>query len=180
MSEARNREENYFFRYTSPDILQTDVWVKGNHMKRTILRYDQVDKYNTYNMVYLNRESLIAEGYCETTKAKCFEGHGPFTETYSKWNIKTPKDWLLELDDDFVWSLDNKISDQLYHIVDYHKDGNIIRVYVNDYRGWPARVEIYEDEGQSLDSLPTGKPDKTYIYDDMDIGGVTDDDVTPG
>jgi hypothetical protein len=178
LAEARSKEENYFYRYTGPGILQTDVWVKGSILKRTILRYDDLDKFKTYNMVYLDRNALTAKGYCETTKSKCWKGKGPFPESYSKWLIKTPKDWVLELDDNFYWALDNKISDQLYHIVDYKKNGKTIRVYVNDYRGIPGRVEVF-NRVTPLDSIITGRADETYIYDDMDIGGVSDDDVTP-
>lgn len=178
LDQARTSDENYFFRYSGPDVLQTDVWVKGNKLKRSIHRDNELDKYKTYNMVYMNRDSLIAKGYCETTKSKCFEGNGPFTETFSKWNIKTPKDWVMDLDDDFRWALDNKISDQLYHIIDYNKDGQTIRVYVNDYKGWPYRVEIHP--GTNLDSITTRTAEEMHLYDDMDIGGVSDDDVTPG
>ena len=178
LDQARTSKENYFFRYSGPDVLQTDVWVKDNNLKRAIYRYNELDKYNTYNMVYLNRDSLIAQGYCETTKSKCFKGHGPFTETFSKWNIKTPKDWVMELGDDFTWALDNKISDQLYHIIDYTQDGQTIRVYVNDYKGWPYRVEIHTST--NLDSITTKTAKETHLYDDMNIGGVSDDDVMPG
>jgi hypothetical protein len=179
LDEARDRDENYFFRYSSPSITQTDVWVKGDVLKRTIKRDTELDKYNTYNMVYLNQKTLKAEGYCETSKAKCWEGHGPFKETFSKWDIKTPKDWVMELDNDFTWRLDNKISDQLYHIIDYRLEDKTIRVYVNDYRGWPGKVEVYPPNIK-VDSIVTKAALEVYLYDDMDIGGVTDDDVTPG
>ncbi len=179
LEEARDREENYFFRYSSPDITQTDVWVRGDMIKRSIRRANELDKYNTYNMVYMNTATLKAEGYCETTKAKCWEGHGPFTETFLEWDIKTPKDWVLELGDDFRWALDNKIGDQLYHIIDYPQPDRTVRVYVNDYRGWPARVEIYPP-GVKIDSIITEHAEETYLYDDMDIGGVSEADVTPG
>jgi hypothetical protein len=179
MDEARNRQENYFFRYSDPDVLQNDVWVKGNVIKRAMIRPDEVDTFNPYNMVYLYPASGKAEAYCETTKASCPEGHGPFTETYSKWEVKTPKDWLLELGDDFTFILNNKISDQLYHIIDYydHEAGKTTRVYINDYKGWPARVQIfYTTDINSIGDVP----DERWLYDDMNIGGVSDDDVTPG
>ncbi|MFC1741133.1 hypothetical protein ACFL3V_01175 [Nanoarchaeota archaeon] len=179
LEEARGRDENYFFRFSSPKILQTAVWVKSDVIKREIRRPSEMDKTKPYNMVYLDTGALTAKGYCETSKAKCWEGKGPFSENYNKWLIKTPKQWVMELGDEFTFALDNKIGDQLYHIVDFRKDGKTIRVYVNDYRGWPARVEVYNRE-VALDSLPTGSPDEEYIYDDMDIGGVSEDDVTPG
>jgi hypothetical protein len=179
LEEARTKDENYFFRYTGPGIAQTDVWVKGNMIKRQVYRPAELDKFTTYNMVYMNRDTLDAKGYCETSKAKCWKGHGPFTESYNKWMIKTPKDWALEFGDDFTWALDNKIGDQLYHIVDFRKDGKTIRMYVNDYRGIPSRVEIY-NRVTPIDSIITGTADETHLYDDMDIGGVSDDDVTPG
>lgn len=179
LDEARERDENYFYRHSSPSITQIDVWVKGDMIKRSILRENELDKSKTYNMVYLNRATLKAEGYCETTKSSCFEGHGPFSETFSKWKIKTPKDWIMELGDDFTWTLDNKISDQLYHIIDYKMEDKVVRVYVNDYRGWPGRVEVYPS-GMTIDSVRTSAALEVYLFDDMDIGGVNDDDVTPG
>jgi hypothetical protein len=176
LAQARESDENYFFRYSGPGILQTDVWVKDNMIKRSIHRADELDKFKTYNMVYLNSETETAEGYCETTKSKCFEGHGPFKETFDKWLIKTPKDWALELGDNFVWRLDNRVSDQLYHIIDYSKDGKTIRVHVHNYKGWPGKVEIFNSK--KVDSI-TMTANVKYLYDDMDIGGVSDDDVTP-
>jgi hypothetical protein len=178
MDAARTTEENYFFRYSGPGVVQTDVWVKGNMIKRAMIRLDDVDVFNPYNMVYLNRDNGKAEAYCETTKAQCPKGHGPATESYSKWKVKTPKDWLLELDNNFYFALDNKVNDVLYHIIDYRKDGKAIRLYIRDYKGWPGKVEIHNTE--KPDSL---QPSKTiaeqYIYDDMDVGGVSDEDVTP-
>lgn len=178
MEEARNRQENYFFRYSDPKVLQSDVWVKGNVIKRAIIRPNEVDKFHPYNMVYLYSSSGKAEAYCETTKASCPEGHGPFNEIYSKWKVKTPKDWLIELGDGFTWILDNKISGQLYHIIDYYDNeaGRTTRVYINDYKGWPARVQIFHTT--DVDSIGD-TPDERWLYDDMDIGGVSDDDVTP-
>ncbi|MBU2560668.1 MAG: hypothetical protein KKD17_00060 [Nanoarchaeota archaeon] len=179
LDEARQREENYFFRYTAPGVAQSDVWVKGDLMKRSIIRADKVDIFNKYNMVYLNRATLKAEGYCETTKSSCPEGKGPFAENFARRNnIKTPKDWLLELDNNFRWALDNKVGNQLYHIIDYNMEDKVIRVYVNDYKGWPARVEVYNGKTR-IDSVITNTADAQYIYDDLDIGGVSDDDVTP-
>lgn len=172
LATARTTEENYFFRYSDPAIMQEDVWVRGDVMKRTIMDYDEVTKQNPYNMVYLFKDTETAEGYCETRKAQCWEGKGPFPERYEHRTIKTPKDWVLELGDDFTWALDNKIADQLYHIIDYNKDGLNIRVWVNDYKGWPYKVEIREDN-------PSGELIEMYLYDDMDIGGVTADDVNP-
>jgi len=180
LDEARDREENYFFRYSGPGVTQSDVWVKGDLMKRSIMRPTEVDKFNPYNMVYLNRATLKAEGWCETTKVTCYEGKGPFPESFAENNnIKTPKDWILELDNDFRWALDNKIGDQLYHIIDYNFPDKTIRLYVNDFRGWPARVEVYDGKSK-IDSVITKGADVTYIYDDMDIGGVSDDDVIAG
>ncbi|MBN1544423.1 hypothetical protein JW898_03085 [Candidatus Woesearchaeota archaeon] len=180
LDNARKAEENYFFRYTAPGVAQTDVWVRGDLVKRSIIRADKVDIFNKYNMVYLNRATLDAKGYCETTKASCPDGKGPFTENFARRdNIKMPKDWLLELNNNFRWALDNKIGDQLYHIIDYNMEGKVIRVYVNNYKGWPARVEIYNGRTK-VDSVITNTADSQYIYDDMDIGGVSDDDVTPG
>ncbi|MBW2971867.1 hypothetical protein KY359_02425 [Candidatus Woesearchaeota archaeon] len=180
LDEARGREENYFFRYTGPGVTQSDVWVKGDLMKRSIIMEAKVDKYNPYNMVYMNRNTLTAAGYCEARKASCPDGKGPFTESFSKRNnIKTPKEWILELDNNFRWALDNKIGDQLYHIIDYNMDDKVVRLYVNNYRGWPARVEIYRGKTK-IDSVITKGADDNYIYDDMNIGGVSDDDVTPG
>jgi len=179
LDEARAREENYFFRYSGPGILQTDVWVKGDMMKRAMIRLDEVDKLHPYNMVYLDMSKKTAEAYCETTKSVCPQGHGPFPENYAKWKVKTPKEWIVGLDNDFLWALDNKIADQLYHIVDYSKDGKTTRVYVNDYKGWPARVQIHS--GKPADSIiKSSSILEDYNYDDMDIGGVSDDDVTPG
>ncbi|MBW2965100.1 hypothetical protein KY363_06590 [Candidatus Woesearchaeota archaeon] len=178
LTEAANREENYFYRYSGPGVAQTDVWVKGNVIKRTILRDDQLDKFKHYNMVYVYRDRKQAWGYCETTKSKCWAGKGPFDETYETRLLKTPKDWVLELGDEFTWALDNKIADQLYHIVDFRKDGKTTRVYVNDYRGVPYKVEIY-NKISSIDSISLGTAEETYLFDDMDIGAVTDDDVTP-
>lgn len=178
LTETANREENYFYRYSGPGILQTDVWVKGNVIKRSIIRETEVDKFKQYNMVYLYKDRKQAWGYCETTKSKCWMGKGPFDETYNKWLMKTPKDWVLELGDEFTWALDNKIGDQLYHIVDFRENGKTTRVYVNDYRGIPYRVEIY-NKVASIDSISLGTADEEYLYDDMDIGGVSDDDVTP-
>ncbi len=173
MAEAREREENYFFRYSGPGVTQTELWVKGDKMKRQFIRPDKVDKLNPYNMVYMDQITKIAKGYCETTKSVCPNGNGPFSETYSKWDVKTPKDWLAELDDNFLWALDNKVSDVLYHIIDYQKDGKLMRVYINDYKGWPAKIEMYS--GDNINTPIT----TTHFYDDMNIGGVSDDDVTP-
>ena len=180
LDDAKKSEENYFFRYSAPRILQTDVWVKGDIVKRAIIRPDEVDKFNTYNMVYLNQVTLKAEAYCETTKAKCWKGHGPFPEAYSKWDIKTPKEWVLDIEDNFRWVLDNRIAGQLYHIIDYEKDGQTIRVFVNDYKGWPGRVEVYDEVGIDINSITFNDAKEIYIYNDMDINGVSDDDVTPG
>jgi hypothetical protein len=178
MDEARAREENYFFRYSGPGVLQTDVWVKGDMMKRAMVRLDEVDIYHPYNMAYLDLATGKAEAYCETTKAQCPKGHGPATESFSKWKVKTPKDWLLELDNNFYWALDNKIDDVLYHIIDYRKDGKATRLYIRDYKGWPGRVEVHNTERP--DSV---SPSKTlveqYVYDDMDVSGISDEDVTP-
>ena len=118
---------------------------------------------------------MLRSSAAQTTKSKCWQGKGPFDESYSKWNLKTPKDWALELGDNFRWVLDNKISDQLYHIIDYEKDGMTIRVYVNDYKGWPYRVDVYS--GSNIESITTKRALETYLYDDMDIGGVSEDDV---
>ena len=174
IDDARAREENYFFRYSDENILQTDVWAKGNVVKRAMIRLDEVDKSKPYNIVYLYQITKTAQAYCETTKSACPLGHGPGTESFSKWNIKTPKDWLLELDNDFLWTLDNKVNDVLYHIIDFKKDGKLVRVYINDYQGWPGKVEI------RATTDPDSKITAEYVYDDMDIGGVSDEDVTPG
>jgi hypothetical protein len=178
MDEARETEENYFYRYSAPGIGQTDVWVKGDLMKRSIVRLDDVDIYHPYNMVYMNRATLTATGYCQTTKAQCPNGKGPFPDEFAKRKLKTPKDWLLELDNNFYFALDNKIADQLYHIVDYRRsDGTTLRVFINDYKGWPARVQVHSTA--KPDSLTPKTMTAEYLYDDMDIGGVSDEDVTP-
>ncbi|MBW2967691.1 hypothetical protein KY362_04340 [Candidatus Woesearchaeota archaeon] len=178
LDEAREREENYFFRAGNPDVLQTDVWVKGDIVKRQIRRPAEMDKINKYNMVYMNKRTLSAQAYCETSKAKCWGGHGPFAESYNKWMLKTPKDWIMDFDNNFKWRLDNKIADQLYHIVDFAKDGKTYRLYINDYRGWPGKVEVFA--GTNIDSItPSSRASEVYLYEDMDIGGVTEDDVTP-
>jgi hypothetical protein len=178
MDAARKSDENYFYRYSAPGISQTDVWVKGDLMKRSILRLDEVDKFHTYNMVYLDRVTFKAQGYCETTKSSCPNGHGPFTEEFSKRKLKTPKDWLLELDNNFYWVLDNKIGDQLYHIIDYRRsDGTSLRLFINNYKGWPARIQTHST--LKPDSLTPKTVTAEYLYDDMDIGGVSDEDVTP-
>jgi len=179
LKSARDSNENYFFRYSGQGVLQTDVWVKGNIEKRAIIRIDEVDTFHTYNMVYMDRTTKKAEGYCETRKAVCPKGPGPFPESYSKWYVKTPKDWTVELGDDFYWALDNKIADVLYHIIDYRENGKTTRVYVRDYKGLPGRVEVYGTTNP--DSIIQGKGMlEQYIYDDMNIGGVSDDEITPG
>jgi hypothetical protein len=178
LDEARAAKENYFFRYSGPGVLQSDVWVKGDLLKRSMIRLDDVDIFKPYNMVYLNRGNGKAEAYCETTKASCPKGHGPATESFSKWNIKTPKDWLLELDNNFYFALDNKIDDVLYHIIDYRKDGKAIRLYIRDYKGWPGKVEVHNTE--TPDSLTPSKSIlEEYVYDDMDVSGISDEDVVP-
>jgi hypothetical protein len=181
LASARTSNENYFFRYSDNKVLQSDVWVNGDMVKRAILRLDEVDKTHTYNMVYMNKKTLAAQGYCETTKSACPKGHGPFDETYDTWKIKTPKDWITEVGDEFYWTLDNKVADVLYHIIDYKRtDGTTLRLYINDYKGWPGKVEVFP-KGK-VDSIPGQgmKPLETYVYDDMDIGGVSEDDVKPG
>jgi hypothetical protein len=178
LKTARENEEDYFFRYSGPGIVQTDVWVKGNVQKRSILRLDEVDKYHQYNIVYLYKDTKKAEGYCETTKSACPNGHGPFPESYDKWYVKTPKDWVVDLGDNFYWALDNKIDDVLYHIIDYRADGKTTRVYVRDYKGWPGKIEIHSTE--KPDSINAKSISAEYTYDDMDVSGISDDAVTPG
>ncbi len=176
VQKALNSEENYFYRYSTPTVLQREFWVRGDKMKIQFLDADRVDKFNYYNMVFLDLSKGTIEGYCETGgKAKCWKGHGPFPETANHYRLKTPKDWLKEFGDEFRYASQNKIRDVLYYIVDYDRDDGVYRVWINSWKGWPYRIEFFRDRNPAEGK----KPDKRWVYEDMDIGAVMEEDVTP-
>lgn len=177
--EALKREENYFYRYSGPGTLQNEFWVKGDQIKTQIYEPNKLDKFTKYNMVFIDRAKGTAQGYCEPAgKGKCWGGHGPFTETVVKNMRKTPKDWLEELGDEFHYAAQNKINDVLYYIVDYATEDGLYRVYLESWRGWPSRVELYKT-GKPGEPGLDAKPDQRWLYDDMDVGSVAEDDVIP-
>ncbi|HII72477.1 TPA: hypothetical protein HA265_07010 [Candidatus Woesearchaeota archaeon] len=176
IQEASEREENYFYRYSGPGVMQQEFWIKGNKMKTQIREPVTLDKNVVYNMVYIDLDKGTAAGYCETGgKAKCWEGHGPFTETVNKNIRKTPKDWLLELGDEFMYKEQNKLNDVVYYEVHYMTDDGLYRVLIENWKGWPFRIELYKN-GVYVEN----EYDSRWYYEDLDIGAVLDNDLTPG
>ncbi|MFH1063605.1 MAG: hypothetical protein V1729_00830 [Candidatus Woesearchaeota archaeon] len=176
VQKAMVTEENYFYRYSGPKRQQIEFWVKGDEMKVQILEPIQLDMSNLYNMVYLDRKSGKAEGYCETAgKSTCWKGHGPFSETVEA-NIKmTPKDWLLKLGDRPYFASQNTIDGVLYYIVDYPTDDGIYRVTLGNWKGWPREVALYKTNKPSQ----TVKADDSWLYEHMELGVVGDKELTP-
>ncbi|MFC1722685.1 hypothetical protein ACFL0V_00955 [Nanoarchaeota archaeon] len=174
VEEALEREENLFYRYTDDKILQDEYWVRGDKIKLQFLEPDELDKFTTYNLVYIDRGTGKAEGYCETGgESRCWAGHGPFEETTSRLR-RTPKDWIKELGVEFAYSSQNKINDVIYYIIDYKTDDGLYRVWIEGWKGWPTRVELHKDGNTETD------PDVRWMYTHMDIGGTSEDDVVPG
>ncbi|MFQ5474281.1 MAG: hypothetical protein ACE5DM_00425 [Candidatus Nanoarchaeia archaeon] len=174
MDKALDKEENYYYLYTGPDQFQYGYTVKGSKMRILFLNEQKLDKMNTKNVAYLNLDKNTAGVYCEHKNMNfCYDGPGSWPASVSEYKTKTPKEWLESLGQDFRYQFDDSISGVSYHIIDYTVDGKLTRAWVDSWLGYPMRIDFHPD--MSAESEPT----KSYLFEDMEVGGFTEDDVTP-
>ena len=172
MEKAMGKDENYFYRYTGPDQYQYEYWVKGDKLKIQVLEEDQIDKTTIKNVVVLDRSDESAEWYCEHSNMNfCYSGPGPWPAVYAEFYRPTAKEWLSELGPDFRYRYDDTISGVSYSIIDYEKDGRLVRVWIDGWNGFPLQIDFHPD----MDS--ESEPTESYKFEDMDLSVVDDDDV---
>ncbi|MBU0461907.1 MAG: hypothetical protein KJ574_04955 [Nanoarchaeota archaeon] len=173
MDKALGKQENYFYRYTGPDQYQFEYWVKGDKIKIQAVEPVKLDKTTTKDMVYLDREKKTASWYCEHSNMNfCYSGPGPWPAVYSEFIRKTPKEWLEELGQNFRYRFTDNIDGVSYQVIDFTKDGKLVRVWLNSWDGNPLKIDFHPD----LDS--ESEPTASYLFEDME-SGLSDDDVTP-
>ena len=174
MNKFLAKGEEYSYKHTGPDQHQFPYWIKGDKVKIIVLDHSKLSNTVTKNVVYLNKKADVGEWYCEAPRPNsCVEGHGPFGYvTFDEYYRKSPRDWLLELGQDFKHVHDERIHGYTHSVVDFDVDGEIFRVWINTWNGLIIRIEHYADSNFRKE------PIARYLFEDVKFE-VGDSEINP-
>lgn len=134
--------------------------VRGEKIKIELPEYLKLEFNNELNIVnvidtvYINKDSMITQGYCENTKyntgyeISCRKLKDfPFALKFSDFYVKTPMDWLEEYrkkEPFFVKELSTPVNQAPATSIVFDEDDVFTTMWVNYYTALPLRVEVRE------------------------------------
>jgi hypothetical protein len=138
LSEKKVR--NLQYTYYGPETLPAayNMWVKGNKIKIELPKGNEywIDQ-DLYKYVYVDRDAKTAKVVCDADSGACDASLGPQEIPFSRYGyIKTPLDWL-----DEVNSLDIISTENLQNREVYRAESNIGMLWLDTYTGLPLQIE---------------------------------------
>ena len=120
------------------------VYVKGSQMRQDIeLGSGTYTKDTLYDTAYFNLAAGTVKAYCEADD--CDDRNKVITEDMDKFVIETPFDVLDDINKGYKAGT-AMVENRNTVIVEYEKGGDIIRVWLWDYKGIPLKYEVRDGE----------------------------------
>ncbi len=170
LTKAEKTVKSYEFTYAPPpDNLARDRYaVKGSKTRiKKIYRPTVVKPTEYADTIYLDAEQQTAIAFCEERGIVCMKAKQNYPVPYKVYVIKTPMDWLQEIEDGEIKGPHYLFERQTYQVT-YEKDGKEYFFWIDARYGLVVRVVIDD-----------GKEKMRYDYLDLVVNQVKESDVTP-
>lgn len=170
LTKAEKTVKSYEFTYAPPpDNLARDRYaIKGSKTSvKKIYRPIVVKPTEYADTIYLNAEQGTAVAFCEERGTVCMKARQNYPVNYNDYVIKTPMDWLQEIEEGDVKGPHYLFERQTYQVT-YDKEGKDYFFWIDARYGLVVRVVI--DDRQEKER---------YDYLDLVVNQVKDSDVMP-
>ena len=161
LAKASKKVKSYSYYHYGPETgqLSYHLFAKGNKTKIIPPERVKVRENEFYDTIYLNTETKTALAYCESLDTLiCPDTSKEFKLSYNGTYIKTPLDWLNEIE--YAERLSEEtMQDRKTIKLDSDEVGT---VWIEDYYGIPFQLE---------------KDGKNYRFETMIFNQVKDSDV---
>lgn len=170
LTKADKIVKSYEFTYAPPpDNLARDRYsIKGNKMRvRKIYRPTVVKPTEYFDTIYLDTEQRTALAFCEERGTPCLKGKQNHPVNYEEYVVKTPMDWVQEIENGEVKGPHYLFERQTYQVT-YEKEGKQYFFWIDAHYGLVVRVVI-DDSKEKV----------RYDYFDLVVNQLKDSDVLP-
>lgn len=165
LARADEKVKSYDFMYAPPpdNIPRDKYYIKGTILKVELFDRGWFDPNTHMTSIYIDTKAKSAAGFCEDTRVThCPEPERRFPISYETYLIKTPYQWLKEIQFGKM-SEGEKISDRFTKKISYVKNNMFVEQWLDSFSGLPLRVKVVNATGEFV-----------YDFRNLNINSVND------
>ncbi|MBI5061565.1 MAG: hypothetical protein HZB67_04605 [Candidatus Aenigmarchaeota archaeon] len=160
--------KSMIFMYQDPQNKpeKDQYFIKGEKIKISLAQLDHISDNIYVTTIYLDRSTQEAIGYCEAKMYRCKDPNKPFPVPFSKYERKTPVDWIAGVTYAEEVSSE-RIDDREVAVLQFEEDGSAVKMWLDTFFGVPLKIQVMKS-GSIVDE---------YIFEDIAFNSVTDDQL---
>ncbi len=143
--------EYYYQTSDNWDLIRDKYYIKDNKIKINLFEVNYYNKKHYFDTVYLDTNAESAVAYCEEPgHSRCSDSDKEFVVSYSDFIIKTPEEWVKEIDY-AEWAGTEQLDQRAADILEYENDdGTTTRMWVDSFSGLARQIWIYRGDTENI------------------------------